>query len=243
MAQVHSVRIAPLATPSEAPLMMLSQPKSLSVWRSIASDVPASHPGARCGALLASVSVARDDQHGAPASSLEHRATGGDQDALARLLREHAPALVRFATTLVAHRDAADMTQRALERIVKNIGRFDPQRGRFKTWAMAITRNVCIDHLRKRQELLSQTETQPDPQDLGPQADPSRALENKENIVELQRALQTLPEEMRSALTLFHVHGESYDDIATILDVPKGTVMTWLHRGRKRLKEQLEDRL
>lgn len=209
--------------------------------RSTASDVLGAHPGALLNAIVGFGAVARDDKPGPRESSLELRAARGDQDALARLLREHAPALVRFAATLVSHRDAPDMAQRALERIVKNISRFDPERGRFKTWAMAITRNVCIDHLRKRRELLSQNDGQTETADLAPQVDPARALESKQSILELQRALQTLPEEMRSALTLFHVHGESYDEIAKILDVPKGTVMTWLHRGRKRLKEQLGD--
>ncbi len=45
---------------------------------------------------------------------------------------------------------------------------------------------------------------------------------------------------MRSAIVLFHVHGSSYEEIAATLDVPKGTVMTWLHRGRRRLRDALE---
>ena len=47
---------------------------------------------------------------------------------------------------------------------------------------------------------------------------------------------------MRSAIVLFHVHGQSYEEIAAALEVPKGTVMTWLHRGRKRLRAALEAR-
>jgi RNA polymerase sigma-70 factor (ECF subfamily) len=59
---------------------------------------------------------------------------------------------------------------------------------------------------------------------------------------ELGEALSTLPEPMRDAVVLFHVSGLSYEEIATTLAVPKGTVMTWLHRGRNRLREHLEAR-
>lgn len=175
-----------------------------------------------------------------PHAELEARAQRGDRDALEALLREHTPAMIRFAASFVARDEAPDMAQRSLERIVKNIAHFDPTRGRFKTWAMAITRNICIDHLRARREVLRNTTEALDPPDPAPHINPVRALENKESMVALEQALQTLPEGTRSALTLFHVHGESYDAIANILDVPRGTVMTWLHRGRKQLKDALQ---
>ena len=57
----------------------------------------------------------------------------------------------------------------------------------------------------------------------------------------LAEALNTLPEKMRLAGVLFHVHGASYEEIEGTLEVPLGTVMTWLHRGRKRLRAALAD--
>ena len=59
---------------------------------------------------------------------------------------------------------------------------------------------------------------------------------------DLAEALETLPENMRSAVVLFHVHERTYQQIAETLDVPIGTVMTWLHRGRKRLRKAMEAR-
>jgi RNA polymerase sigma-70 factor (ECF subfamily) len=57
----------------------------------------------------------------------------------------------------------------------------------------------------------------------------------------LSKALETLPEAMRFAVVLYHVHEATYEEIAQTLDVPLGTVMTWLHRGRKRLRTALEE--
>lgn len=190
--------------------------------------------------VLRSRVVAPSESQDLAGIALERRIARGDRDALAEALREHAPLLIRYAATLVHRDEASDMGQRALERIVKNLGSFDPERGRFRTWAITITRNVCIDHLRRRRDLLAATSEPVEPADLSPQADPARALESKQGLVALERAMGDLPEGMRSALTLFHVHGESYDSIATILDVPKGTVMTWLHRGRKQLRDRLD---
>jgi len=59
---------------------------------------------------------------------------------------------------------------------------------------------------------------------------------------DVAEALATLPEGQRSALVLFHVHEASYEQIAKALGVPIGTVMTWIHRGRKRLRDAMEAR-
>ena len=57
----------------------------------------------------------------------------------------------------------------------------------------------------------------------------------------LAKALETLPEGMRLAVVLFHVHEATYEEIAATLDIPLSTVMTWLHRGRRRLRDALTD--
>jgi RNA polymerase sigma-70 factor (ECF subfamily) len=70
---------------------------------------------------------------------------------------------------------------------------------------------------------------------------PERAVAARMRTEQLAGALETLPEGQREALVLFHIEGSSYEDIARTLDVPMGTVMTWLHRGRRRLASLLEE--
>lgn len=75
--------------------------------------------------------------------------------------------------------------------------------------------------------------------DLGKSAE-VQALENLPDG-DIKRALQEIPEEFRIAVYLADVEGFSYKEIAEIVDVPAGTVMSRLHRGRKALREKLTD--
>ena len=70
----------------------------------------------------------------------------------------------------------------------------------------------------------------------GPEVEASR----REQLSRLERALDDLDEGPRMAIVLFHIEEMSYRDIAAALEMPMGTVMTWLHRGRAQLKRALE---
>lgn len=177
-------------------------------------------------------------------ASLELRAAGGDRRALEALLREHARAIHDVCRFVAGMDDANDATQESLERIVTSIDRFDPARGSFKSWALTVTRNVCRDRLRRRglerrtfidagDETTSYTASSAP----GPERIALARIESER----LSAALETLPEPMRLAVVLFHVHEATYEEIARTLEVPMGTVMTWLHRGRKRLRAALEE--
>jgi RNA polymerase sigma-70 factor (ECF subfamily) len=66
-----------------------------------------------------------------------------------------------------------------------------------------------------------------------------REASAREELRRLDRALDALSEGPREAIILFHIEEMSYRDIAAALEVPVGTVMTWLHRGRAQLKAAL----
>ena len=86
---------------------------------------------------------------------------------------------------------------------------------------------------------MARVETQPvtGPPARGPEGEASR----REQLSRLERALDDLEEGPRVAIVLFHIEDMSYRDIAAALEVPMGTVMTWLHRGRAQLKRALEN--
>ena len=73
-----------------------------------------------------------------------------------------------------------------------------------------------------------------------PSPGPEGKASLREQLSHLDRALADLDEGPRDAIILFHIGEMSYRDIAAALEVPIGTVMTWLHRGRARLKTALE---
>lgn len=176
-------------------------------------------------------------------ASLETRAAGGDKRALEALLREHARAIHDVCRFVAGEADARDSTQESLERIVTSIDRFDPARGSFRSWALTVARNVCRDRLRRRG---LERRTFVDDGDAATAwtateaPGPERVALARIESERLAEALETLPEPMRLAVVLYHVHEATYEEIASTLDVPMGTVMTWLHRGRKRLRAALE---
>lgn len=175
-------------------------------------------------------------------TEIEQRACGGDRRALEALLREHARAVHDLCRFLVGPSEARDCAQEALERIVISIHQFDPSRGTFRAWALTLARNLCRDRLRRR-GLERKTFVDDGDTVTGYTAsglpDVERVALARIESARLASALETLPEPMRLAIVLFHVHDSSYEEIAEALEVPIGTVMTWLHRGRKRLRAAL----
>lgn len=176
--------------------------------------------------------------------ALARAAHGGDREALAALMQRHARAVLELCHHVGGAHDAHDAAQESLERIVRQLAHFDPARGSFRSFALAVSRNVCRDRLRRR--VLERAAFAGDGESIVEHAsagtpDAERLAMARETGGRLDAALAELPEPMRSALVLFHVHESSYEEIARALEVPIGTVMTWLHRGRQRLRTALEE--
>ena len=109
---------------------------------------------------------------------------------------------------------------------------------------LRIARNHCLDVLRRRLPEAQRLELDAEPDEGAPRelADPAaergdEALERRQLAGALEAAVAALPQNYREVVHLFHVEHLSYKEIAATLDVPIGTVMTWLHRARARLKD------
>jgi RNA polymerase sigma-70 factor (ECF subfamily) len=172
--------------------------------------------------------------------ALARRARRGDTAAFDALVgRFHRP-VYRFCWRLVRSPDAEDLAQDTLVRAFVHFERFDPERP-VLPWLIAIARRLCLDLLRRRKVMANAATMLP----IQPSAPPVRGPEGeaslREQLGRLERALDDLDEGPREAIILFHIEGMSYRDIAAALEVPLGTVMTWLHRGRAKLKKAVED--
>ena len=167
---------------------------------------------------------------------LARRARRGDAVAFAELVERFQRPVFRFCWRLVRSTEAEDLTQDTFVRAFVHFERFDPARP-VLPWLIAIARRLCLDLLRRR-TVATRLEAMPvgDPPAPGPEGE--AAL--REQFHRLDRALADLGEGPREAVILFHIEAMSYRDIAAALEVPMGTVMTWLHRGRAQLKRALE---
>jgi RNA polymerase sigma-70 factor (ECF subfamily) len=147
--------------------------------------------------------------------------------------------LYRVARSLTGqHADAEDLVQDTLLRAFRSVDRFDGRRPR--AWLLTILRNAEHNrHRRQRPVLLD------DPDDVTEVAAAGLAPGPEELVVDsafddsVERAFLALPDRYRQAVALVDVDGLSYADAAVLLDVPVGTVMSRLHRGRVRIRNAL----
>jgi RNA polymerase sigma-70 factor, ECF subfamily len=171
-------------------------------------------------------------------TALLEQAQHGDRIAFGELVRHYYPGVVQVVYRLCGDtRLAEDMAQEAFLRGWINLPSFRPQSS-LRNWLYRIAVNATLDVLRRRQaETLEDEQAQmiPDPA-MGPET----ALIEKERVALLQRAMQALPEAARSVLVLREYGELSYQEIATVLDVPVGTVMSRLNYARNRLRELLK---
>jgi RNA polymerase sigma-70 factor, ECF subfamily len=181
-------------------------------------------------------------------ATLSRAAARGDKVAFGRLVDLHKRAVFGLCVRLLRDaEESRDAAQETFVRAYSAITTFDASQP-FAPWILRIARNHCLDVLRRRTPAAQKLELDRPAGDDGPVreladegATPADALlEQAQQRVALDAAVAELPHNYREVVYLFHVEHLSYKEIATALDVPIGTVMTWLHRARGRLRIALE---
>lgn len=147
----------------------------------------------------------------------------GDEQALAALLHRWERPLAHFLHRQTGGRDVDDLYQEVWIRVVRAAERFDGDR-RFSTWLFQIALNLCRDWHRRRP---------PEPADGA--GDRAADGYGAEAALDVDRLLARLPEAQRDVVALRYLHELSEDEVAAVLDIPKGTVKSRLHHGIARL--------
>ena len=143
------------------------------------------------------------------------------------------PQLRRFAYALTGSRDAGDdLVQSGCERALTNVGRF--QAGtRLDSWMYRIIQNLWLDDRRRAQ--VRGTTVDPDMVAISDGGLGARRAEDRMTLEQVRLLVADLPEEQRLVLALVAIEGRSYREVAEMLDLPIGTVMSRLSRARARL--------
>lgn len=186
-----------------------------------------------------------------PDETLMLRYQQGDRAAFAQLVRRHQTALFNFALRQVRIPQVAeDVVQESFVRVVQNAADFKHE-ARFTTWVYTITRNLCIDHLRKRAlrkhpSLDESRGEEGDGPTLGEQtADPRASVEREATGTELKeriaRAVDTLPDEQREVFLMREIANLPFKEIAEITGVPENTVKSRMRYALERLQEHLSE--
>lgn len=162
-----------------------------------------------------------------------------------RAVREHQRSVFTFARYLLGdQQEAEDVTQEALVRMWRHWDRLDGQR--LEAWLLKVTRNLCYDQLRRlrarRRSLPESDEEDVAERVVAEEADPERRALGGSLRRELLAAMNELREPYKSAVVLREVRGMSYREIAAALEVPLNSVKVHVHRGRRMLRQLLEER-
>jgi RNA polymerase sigma-70 factor (ECF subfamily) len=175
---------------------------------------------------------------------LIRKCRGGDARFYEPLVRAYEPQALRMALGMMGNpEDARDALQEAFVKAFQSLDRFDTGRA-FGPWFFQILRNQCRDMLRSRNarfrtEVLDEglLELRPDE---GPMSS-SRQRDRAEARRLLWKALERVPDDQREVLVLKELQGLRYQEIATVLDVPEGTVASRLFHARKALRDALDE--
>jgi len=153
-------------------------------------------------------------------------------------LYEHVPRLRRYARALVANRELADdLVQDTLERALSRLAQFKADTD-LRAWLFTIMHNLFVNQVRKasaRSVHVSIDDEDFDGIDIAVPASQTNPLE----VRDLDQALQRLPAGQRAVVLLVGLEEMSYTDVASALDIPVGTVMSRLSRGRERLRAMM----
>jgi RNA polymerase sigma-70 factor, ECF subfamily len=160
--------------------------------------------------------------------------------AFRRLIERHGQAVYALCTAL-AGTDGEDLAQETFLRVLRAVGDFDAQGpATLRSWILTIARRLCHDrarHLGCGVEVASPAPGAWEPAD--PALGPEEHLEAARLCARLSAALAQLPLEQRAVIALREWEGLGYEEIATIEDVPIGTVRSRLARARSALREAL----
>jgi len=185
---------------------------------------------------------------------LVQRARDGDREAFKELVETYQRKVYGICIGMLKDPDdSMDVSQEVFIKVYRYLDKFN-QESSFYTWLYRITVNKCIDFIRKQKrkrevdyndELLREGNVAGDdellPSRLG--IHPDKVYGRKELREKMLEALKTLSEKHRTILVLREVEGLSYEEIADVLQVSKGTVMSRLYHARRYFQDAVKEYL
>ena len=173
-----------------------------------------------------------------PELSLLQQIQAGNEEALIALHGRYANLVYSVAYRILDDgMSAEEVTQDTFLRLWNKSHRYDPDKGKFVTWLLTLTRRVAIDMLRQRKrQPPQQTPSSDDIPELWEEVLAADAGESSELRRTLLAVMDELPSDQRKAIELAYFYGMSHTDIAEYLTLPLGTVKTRIRQGMQKLR-------
>jgi len=180
---------------------------------------------------------------------LLERVAAGDEEAFARLMRQHQDRVLAVCQRMLGNRaQAEDATQEVFLKAYRQAGKLKI-RGQLYTWLYRVAVNHCLNRLRRRRivrfvPLVGPGESDEPTRVLEPVdggIDPEQALAARRRWRDTERMIATLPANQRAVLMLAKFEGLSYREIAAVLEISEGAVESRLFRAMRTLREAAQE--
>jgi RNA polymerase sigma-70 factor (ECF subfamily) len=161
---------------------------------------------------------------------IEYLLLKDDEESLQQVISIIQPKLLSFAQSILKDKsNAQDALQDSLIAIVKGIRRLKNHR-KFHAWIYQITRNKCLDSIRKNQKYKNEC-------DLDSISEPIANEKNEDEQIDMMNMINQLPHKQKNVIHLFYYDGFSILEISNILNKPAGTIKSQLFDAREKLKQ------
>lgn len=183
-------------------------------------------------------------------AELIQKALENDQQAYSEIVNRFRAQIFNFVLGMVRNRaEAEDLTQESFIKAFRALDTFNSEYA-FSTWLYKIAANNCIDHFRKKKLVTYSLDAPIAAKDGDIKRDfpdkaqgPEGGLISQERSLQINKAIDSLPEKYRIAILLRHKHDKSYEEISEQLEIPLGTVKVRIFRAREMLKLKLRAQL
>jgi RNA polymerase sigma-70 factor (ECF subfamily) len=170
---------------------------------------------------------------------LVRHAIAGQREAFAEIYRRYHRFVYRFARMMSGSQAIAeDVTQETFTTLLRDLTRYEPNRGALSTYLYGVARNITRSRLRRERRFV-RLEITEDGEPISPR-DPSTAFEQSQQRMRLRQIIAGLPSRYREVVILCGLHGLSYAEVAVILGTPVGTVRSRLSRGRRAIADRVK---
>jgi RNA polymerase sigma-70 factor (ECF subfamily) len=180
-------------------------------------------------------------------SQLVEQCLRGESQAWEDLVRRHTRRVFNLSYRFTSNRqEAEDLSQEVFLRVYRTLASYRATSGQFTTWLTSVTRNLLIDHYRRRRKDRMTSSLDDENTNLQVEQKESNARRPDDLAMagqlgaQVQRALEKLSPELREAVILRDLQGLEYNEIRVVLAVPEGTVKSRINRGRIELARLLE---
>ena len=166
----------------------------------------------------------------------------GDINLFQQIIEEHKRLVIHVVYRMIdSNEDREDICQDVFMKVYQNLNKFKHE-SKLSTWIATVAYNRCINFYNKKKALLYNDHSMENEtlDSVKSESDsPEDIIESKDITSQLQQEIEKLPVQFRTIITLYHLNEMKYSEICKIMNLPTGTVKSYLFRARKLLKERL----